>query len=103
MEYTYTGPTLSLDNSGVNPRIVTDLVRIYPNPASGILNVQGKKEMRKPLKAQLYDIRGKLMNETISYMNKFSIDISSFPAGIYIFKLYNTYDVEMQIEKIIKQ
>lgn len=103
MEYTYTGPTLALDNSAVNPRIVSSLVRIYPNPVSDILNVQGKKEMRKPLKAQLYDIRGKLMNETISYMNKFSIDISSFPAGIYIFKLYNTYDVEMQIEKIIKQ
>lgn len=103
MEYTYTGPTLSLDNAGVNPRVVKNLVRVYPNPATTMLNIQGKKEMRKPLRAQLYDIHGRKMLEKISYMNNFSIDISSFPAGVYTFKLYNTYDVEMQVEKIIIQ
>lgn len=102
MEYTYTGATLSLGNTTTNPRVVSNLVKIYPNPFTNTLNVQGKKEMRKPLRAQLYDMTGKLVIEQTSYQNNFSINVSAIPAGVYAFKLYNTYDVEMQIEKIIK-
>lgn len=101
MEYTYTGPTLSINNDAVNPRVVKNLMKIYPNPASSILNVESKKEMRKPLRAQLYDITGRLVMEKTAYQNNFKIDISSLQKGVYTFKLYNTYDVEMQIEKII--
>lgn len=101
MEYTYTGPTLSINNDAVNPRVVKNLMKIYPNPASSILNIESKKEMRKPLKAQLYDITGRLVMEKTAYQNNFKIDISSLQKGVYTFKLYNTYDVEMQIEKII--
>ncbi|MBX2935350.1 MAG: PQQ-dependent sugar dehydrogenase [Ferruginibacter sp.] len=101
MEYTYTGPTLSINNDAVNPRVVKNLMKIYPNPASSILNVESKKEMRKPLKAQLYDITGRLVMEKTAYQNNFKIDISSLQKGVYTFKLYNTYDIEMQIEKII--
>lgn len=103
MEYTYTGPTLAIQYDHTNPRVVKNLVRVYPNPFSTVLNVQGKKEMRKPLRAQLYDITGKLVREQSSYFNNFSIDVSFLPRGVYTFKLYNMYDVEMQIEKLIKQ
>jgi len=102
-EYTYTGPLLAIDNDPVNPTVVKNLVRIYPNPVAGILYVESKKEMRKPLLAQFYDITGRLIKEIISNQSKFSIDISSFAKGVYTFKLYNKYDVEVQIEKIIKQ
>lgn len=103
MEYNYTGPLLAINNNGENSAVVKNLVRVYPNPVSNILSIQGKKEMRKPLLAQLYDIKGKLMREVFSYKNDFSMDITALPSGIYIFKLYNAYDVEMQVEKIIKQ
>jgi PQQ-dependent dehydrogenase (s-GDH family) len=104
MEYTYTGSVLSLNNdtASTTPRIVNNLVRIYPNPVSGILNIEAKKEMRKPLRIVLYDLTGKMVKETTSYQNKFSVDISSLHKGIYTFKLYNAFDVEMQVEKIIK-
>lgn len=101
MEYIYTGPILALNDDNTDPRVVTNLVRVYPNPATGILNVESKKEMRKPLRAQLYDIMGKKVIEKVSYVNNFTIDISTLPSGVYIFKLYNTYDVEMQIEKVV--
>lgn len=102
MEYTYTGAVLGFDNTNENPRIVKTLIKLFPNPASNKVNIESKKTMRKPLRAQLYDISGKLVLETTSYQNNFSIDISTLMAGIYTFKLYNTYDVEMQIEKLIK-
>lgn len=101
MEYTYTGPTLSINNDAASPRVVKNLVRIYPNPASNILYVESKKEMRKPLRAQFYDVTGRLVLEKTAYQNNFQIDISILQKGIYTFKLYNTYDVELQIEKVI--
>lgn len=102
MEYIYTGPLLAINDNGEKPVIVKNLVQVYPNPVSSILYVQGKKEMHKPLLAQLYDINGKMVKAVTSYKNNFSIDISSFSSGVYTFKLYNAFDVEMQIEKIIK-
>ena len=102
MEYTYTGPLLAIGNDPSNPRLVNNLVRIYPNPVTDILYVESKKEMRKPLLAQFIDVTGRVVKEMTSYQNKFSIDISGLPRGLYMFKLYNTYEVEMQIEKIIK-
>ena len=102
MEYTYTGTVLAIKDNGTKPAIVKDLVRIYPNPVVNILNIQAKKDMQKPLLAQVYDINGRLLINNSSYKNKFSIDISALSRGIYTFKLYNAYDVEMQIEKIIK-
>jgi hypothetical protein len=94
--------SLNNDTASTTPRIVNNLVRIYPNPVSGILNIEAKKEMRKPLRIVLYDLTGKMVKETTSYQNKFSVDISSLHKGIYTFKLYNAFDVEMQVEKIIK-
>jgi aldose sugar dehydrogenase len=102
MEYAYTGPLLAINDNSEKPTVVKNLVKIYPNPVSNILYVQAKKEMRKPLLTQLYDMNGKLVNATTSFKNNFSIDISSLAKGIYTFKLYNAFDVEMQIEKIIK-
>lgn len=101
MEYTYTGPTLAINNDTTSSRVVKNLVRVYPNPASNILYVESKKDMRKPLRAQFYDNTGRLVLEKMAYENNFQIDISSLHKGIYTFKLYNTYDVEMQIEKVI--
>ncbi len=102
MEYSYTGAVLAIHDNTIKSVIVNDLVRVYPNPVSNMLNIQGKKEMRKPLLAQLYDINGAMVKSLSSFKNKFSMDISSLPPGIYTFKLYNAYESEMQVEKIIK-
>jgi aldose sugar dehydrogenase len=51
----------------------------------------------------LFDVNGKLLREATSYRNDFSINIADFKRGIYLLKLYNGYEMEVQIEKIIKQ
>jgi quinoprotein glucose dehydrogenase len=76
-------------------------VKVYPNPASNYLYVQSMKGTHKPLRAQLYDISGKLISETVTADDNFSINIQGQPRGAYIFKLYNGYDIEMDTEKII--
>jgi hypothetical protein len=104
MEYTYTGPVLSLnDDPGARPPQVNDLISIYPNPTFEVLNIHGKKELRKPLHVQLYDIYGRMLKEVTSFHNDFSVDVSLFKPGTYLLKLYNGFDMEVQVEKFIKR
>ncbi|MEQ1675631.1 MAG: glucose/sorbosone family PQQ-dependent dehydrogenase [Chitinophagaceae bacterium] len=104
MKFTYLGPLLSLeDNPGV-PKKVNDLVKIYPVPVVGnFITVQSKKEFRKPMRAELYDLSGLLLKEQKSFQNEFTIDVSSLKPGMYLLKLYNGNNQEVQIEKIIRQ
>lgn len=96
--------TLPLDEDPRGgPPVVRDLIQIYPNPADNILFIHGKKDLRKPLLAQVYDIHGRKLKEQTSFKNDFSIDITSLRPGSYVLKLYNGYDLEVQIEKFIKR
>ncbi len=104
MEYTYTGVILSLnENPGARPEKVKDLIQIFPNPVREILYVHGKKDLRKPLLVQVCDIYGRLLKEETSFRNDFSVDVSSFRPGTYLLKLFNGNDMEVQIEKFIKE
>jgi glucose/arabinose dehydrogenase len=91
------------DNPRSGPAVVKDLVQIYPNPATDVINVHGKKELRKPLLVKICDISGRVLKEETSFRNDFTIDISSLKPGSYLLKLYNGNDIEVQIEKFIKQ
>jgi PQQ-dependent dehydrogenase (s-GDH family) len=104
MEYTYAGIILPLnENTGIRPVRVEDLISIYPNPATNILYVHGKKELRKPLLLQICDIYGRTVKEETSFRNDFTVDISALKPGAFLLKLYNGNDIEVQIEKFIKQ
>jgi hypothetical protein len=104
MEYTYTGVILSLnENPGSKPARVQDLISIYPNPTVDVLYVHGKKELRKPLLVQIYDVYGRMLKEEKSFRNDFPIDVSFFRPGTYLLKLYNGMDREVQIEKFIRK
>lgn len=91
------------ENPPGGPPVVRDLVQIFPNPVTDRIYVHGKKELRKPLLVQIYDINGRIIKEETSFRNDFSVDVSSFTPGTYILKLYNGYDMEVQIEKFIKK
>ena len=105
MKLTYkTLITLPLrDNPPGQPMLVNDMIKIYPNPVTTTLNIHGMKELHKPLLAQVCDIYGRVMIEEKSYRNDFIINVSSLHTGAYLLKLYNGYDRELQVERIIKK
>ena len=78
-------------------------VKVYPNPASKVLYVQSKRGMHKPLRAEMYDITGKLMMREETSRDNFALGLEMLTKGVYIFKLYNGYGVLMTTEKIIVQ
>lgn len=91
------------DHPRGGPPVVKDLIQIFPNPVENTLFIHGKKELNKPLLAQVYDMYGRRLREVTSFHNDFSIDVSSLRPGTYVLKLYNGYDLEVQIEKFIKR
>lgn len=96
--------TLPINNDPLRrPPVVNDLVQIFPNPVRNIVYVHGKKDLRKPLLVQVCDIYGRVLKEETSFKNDFSVDVSFFRAGTYLLKLYNGYDMEVQVEKFIKE
>lgn len=103
LKFTYQGILLALQDNSIHPQQVKDLVKIWPNPAANSITIHSKKEYRKPLTAQLYNLAGVLLKEQKSSRDDFSIDISSFQRGVYILKLLTAYDQQVQMEKIIKQ
>jgi len=63
---------------GINEAIVKEKITIHPNPTSGKFTVQGTEST-----IQVYDLFGRLVLET---PNK-QADMSSYPAGIYIWQI----------------
>lgn len=83
--------------------ISTNDFLVRPNPVQQTLYVHGKKDFHKPLQIELYDLTGKMLIRQQSFKNDFSIDVSSLKAGVYVLKMYNSFDVQVQIDKVMKQ
>ncbi len=102
MKYTYTGYLLPITDNRVHPSRVTDMVRLFPNPASDRFTVKGKREFRKPLRVQVFGMTGRMMKEVFSFRNEFSVDIAELLPGIYFVKIFNGNEQEVQVEKLVK-
>lgn len=103
LKFTYTGIPLPLRDDRTTPVKVTDLVSVFPNPANNSITVRGKKEFRKPLRVQVFNISGIMLKEELSFRNEFQVDISNLLPGVYMLKLFNGNELEVQIVKLIKK
>lgn len=65
---------------------------VYPNPASGLLHLQGEEERQYTY--QLYAMDGRLLNDA-AFSGNISIDISAMPPGFYMIRLSNASGVWM--------
>lgn len=75
----------------------TDLVLIYPNPVTNILNIYSGKAG----KIYISDIFGKLLYSVKTDINITQIDMNNYKNGFYLIKVM--IDNKIYIEKIIKQ
>ena len=66
---------------------------VFPNPASGIISISGTDEEE----IHIFDIVGDKVFSIMEFSNGMSIDVSSFPDGIYILKAGNA------VSKFIKK
>ena len=74
-------------------------ITVFPNPTTALINVQ--KTIAAPLKAQLYDAAGKLINTyTLAQPNN-TIDLQKLASGTYLLSILGqTSTSSFQIQKI---
>ena len=72
-------------------------IRIYPNPAIDIINIDVPKNLN--YKANLHDLNGRLIS---SMTNKSVIEIQNVPHGIYLVEITDLDTGQKIIDKIIK-
>lgn len=88
-----------------NQSIETEKLLVYPNPARGTLNLEFvHSPIKQSLELEFYNTSGKLVGTRTRSIsageNRTSIDISSFPAGIYWMKI-NGNNRLLLLERII--
>ena len=73
---------------GVNYFENNDLVRIYPNPSNGNINIRINSYVGK-VNIQVIDINGRIVNEFINadFNIEKSLNLSSLQTGVYIVKI----------------
>ena len=65
----------------------SNALRIYPNPASSIINFEFSKPVQRDYTLQLFNFVGKKVFELNDVAQKVSVPVADFYRGIYIFQL----------------
>jgi len=76
-------------------------LNLYPNPASDIINFELNNSSDKEMKADIYDIQGRLIETINIAINETTIDISKLENGIYVLVLSN--EENTYTKKFIKE
>ncbi|MBW6483434.1 MAG: choice-of-anchor B family protein [Vicingaceae bacterium] len=85
----------------VAENILKDNVNIYPNPFNDVLNITFSNSDFTIIKAEIYDITGKLkQTQTVLNQNKLQIK-TNYSAGIYFIRIYGD-GVLLKTEKVIR-
>jgi PQQ-dependent dehydrogenase (s-GDH family) len=98
--------TLSLDTMYKTPPpqvVVPAPATVYPNPAHGVLYVEGTDGERKPWMARLYSITGQLVLSQQAYEDNFMINIGGIQPGVYVLHLSNGAAMPVLTKKILIQ
>jgi len=73
-----------------NPK--TDLFNIYPNPSSGLVQINSELKSEK-LTFELFDINGRTINKQIvERKDKIVINYTKYPKGLYYLKISTDQD-----------
>ena len=81
---------------GVDDEILSEGLKIYPNPVSDILSVESKLALKK---IEIYSILGQKVKEINSDFN--SISTNQLSNGIFLIKIYSEKGIA--VRKLIKQ
>lgn len=97
----YKDIALGVDNINV-PK---ELLNVYPNPSSGLFNLQVKSGEPKPKSLEVYNVLGeKVYSSQLSTLtSQFTIDLSNQPAGVYLYILANNVEIIGEGKLIIQK
>ncbi len=77
------------------------MASVYPNPAHGVLQVEGRSSERKPWVARLYTATGQAVAARVAYEDKFSLNINGLQPGVYVLRLFSGAGVPVLTQKVL--
>lgn len=77
-----------------------DWIQIFPMPVRNEFMIKGNLSSYR---VEIYDSVGRLMRKIDNYGSSQSIDISSFPGGLYFVKTINRMNQRSWMQKLVKQ
>ena len=85
--YTY-WPKCINSTVGVEDQSIESLMKIYPNPSSGIFNIDLNGKLVENVKVKVYDAMGKAIYESqSSNTSMIEIDLSNNASGVYMLNM----------------
>ncbi|WP_336070211.1 T9SS type A sorting domain-containing protein [Mesoflavibacter sp. CH_XMU1404-2] len=94
-DYLDASVALSIDQFNVSE------FKIYPNPASTMLNISFNAPNENNYTLTLTDIQGKVViNQLVTLTESYSLDVSNFSKGVYFLKIENENQLNL-VKKII--
>jgi len=83
--------------------LLTNTIKIYPNPARKLLNIDIGNTSTQLTKAEIFDAKGASVMKSNLNAGKNQVNTSRLNAGIYILKLYNQEGKLIKVEKLVIQ
>ena len=87
----------NLDSDLSIHELTNSTIRIYPNPATDVVNIDVPENLK--YQTNIYDLNGRLIS---SSKNKSVIEIQTLPHGIYLIEITDLNSDHKVVEKIIK-
>jgi hypothetical protein len=72
----------------VEEKIGFKTTRIYPNPTKGVLHIEISSENNQESNLTVHDLHGKLITQNEGFLYNCDINLSSYPAGVYILRVF---------------
>lgn len=76
-------------------------LKIYPNPSDGMFSIETKSSVTS-LKAEVYDLSGKLIFKKDFRGNKAELNLTQYPKGVYILQLLDNQGNKHSAKLMIK-
>lgn len=74
-------------------------INIYPNPSSGMFNIELERDSSDDINIEIFDVVGKIVfNKRFNYSEKIKVDATTVPQGLYLLKVkVNSKTISKQI------
>lgn len=78
-------------------------LKVFPNPTTENLTIEINNLINEKLSYQLFDLQGRLLEESEITIHQTSINTSVLPASTYFIHILNHQKINVQSFKIVKQ
>ncbi|MCC6411893.1 MAG: T9SS type A sorting domain-containing protein, partial [Saprospiraceae bacterium] len=98
VDFGFYDPTTT--TAGNDPTVDDSWIQIFPMPVLNAFTIKGNLSLYQ---IEIYDAVGRTLRKIDTNQSSYTVDVSSFPAGLYFVKTVNQHSNHSKMFKIVKQ